>query len=92
MKRVSPNGDGSEFVIGDLDLFGVGVFIDLGLDSQARSCRSAADQIDDDLPAEQGTPAPVGCNMTKHAVLDLVPLAGFRWEMAHQYGQAQFVG
>src|SRR4029434_5900342 len=50
-----------------------------------------ADQIDDHLVASQRATPPVDRNMTEHSVLDPVPLAGSRREMADRQSQAQFV-
>ena len=65
-------------LVRDFDPLRVGVFINGSFDAQAVSRGGAANQIDDDLPADQGTAAPIGGDVAEHAVLDLVPLAGAR--------------
>src|SRR6516165_9663567 len=45
------------------------------LDTQALCRRGDAEETDDDLPALQGLPTPVGHAVAKHPGLDLVPLA-----------------
>ena len=49
----------------------------------------AGDQIDDDFVTHQGSPAPVLGDVAEHPVLDLVPLARSRREVAHMDGQSQ---
>jgi hypothetical protein len=92
MKRVAHNGKSGKFLVGDFDSLRVGVFIEASLDAQSLSGGGAADQVNDDLPADQRAPSPVGGNVAEHAVLDLVPLAGAGREMTDLDRQPQLVG
>ena len=92
MKLVPFDGERGEFLIGDLDSFGVNIFIERCLDLQSFSSPGIADQIDDNLTADEGTPSPVGGDVAEHAVFDFVPLAGSRREMTNLNRQIQFVG
>ena len=80
------NGQRGEFLVGNLDTGRVNVFIKLGLNLQACSRGRAADQIDHHLATDQGASPPVLGDVTEHAVLDLVPLAGAEWEVADLIG------
>src|SRR5262249_60143452 len=82
---------GSQFLVRDLDPGGVRVAVEFRLHPQARFRPGVRDQIDDDLVAGQRTATPVDGDLTEQAVLDLVPLARPRWEMADRNGQPQFV-
>ena len=46
-------------------------------------CRCVGNQIDDDVMTDQSPVAPVLSDVAEHAVLDLVPLAGAWWKVAH---------
>src|SRR5215471_4466389 len=51
-----------------------------------------ANQIDHHLAAHQGSAPPVLRNVAKHAVLDLVPLAGPRRKVTHRNPQPDIIG
>src|SRR4029453_9226365 len=55
---------------GDLDALGIAVRVDLAADGQARLGRRGADQLDDDLGADQRLAAPVLRDVGEEAVLD----------------------
>src|SRR5206468_3152849 len=50
-----------------------------------------ADQLDDDFQSFQGNSLPIAGDVAEQAVLDLVPFARARWEMAHFDDHARFV-
>src|SRR5438876_6394063 len=79
---------GREFGIGDLDAGGIGVGIDFGLNAQAGAGGRVADELDDDLKADEWSSAPILGDMAEHPVRDLVPFARPRWAMAHRDSQA----
>jgi hypothetical protein len=54
--------------------------------------RGIAAEVDNDFVARQWFAAPIHTDMTKHAVFDLVPLAGSRWEVTDRDQQAGFIG
>src|SRR6266542_3768802 len=70
---------------------GIDVLIQLGADSQSRRRLSAPDELDDDRVTRKRSAAPVPGDVAEHAMLDLVPLARTRWEMAHRQSQTQVV-
>src|SRR3954451_21518916 len=75
--------DGCEFLSCDLEPGLVGVGVKFGVDPQSRLGCGAPDQVHHYRSAYQRSPTPVLRDMTEHPVLDLVPLARARWEMAH---------
>src|SRR5689334_6634228 len=59
---------------------------------QAAAVRRVRDQVDDGLVGAQWTAAPVDGDEREQPVLDLVPLAGSRREVADADGDAELVG
>ena len=92
MKIVAFDGNGGEFLIRDLDSQGIGIFIQGGLDTQSGLSGRATNQVDHDLPADQGTTTPVGRDVTEQAMFDLVPLTGSRRAVTDLESQPQFIG
>jgi hypothetical protein len=78
VKRVTLDGERGHLGIGDLDALGIAVRIQLAAHRQASLRRRGADQLDNDLMADQRLAAPVLRDGGKQAVLDAVPLAGPR--------------
>src|SRR5215831_9158784 len=62
----------------DLNTGWIGILIQLGLDGEARIGRGMTNYIDDYLVINQRPPPPILGNMTKHPMLDLIPLTGPR--------------
>ena len=81
-----------ESVVADLHAFGVAPPIQLGFDGQAGPRGRVADEIHDDLVADQRTTAPILRDVAEHPVLDLVPLAGPGREVAHVDPQSGLAG
>ena len=81
-----------EFTVGDFDPSRVGSLIQLGLEFEAGLGGCVGDQVDYDLVAHQWSTAPVLSNVTEHAMLDLVPLAGARRKMTDMNRHAQIDG
>jgi hypothetical protein len=50
-----------------------------------------ADQVHHDLQAPQGHATPILRDMAEHPVLDLIPLARTRWEVADRNRQAKLI-
>src|SRR4029434_1643568 len=69
----------------------IAVGVEFRFNPQTLASGRTADQIDDHLVASQRATPAVDRNMTEHSVLDPVPLAGSRREMADRQSQAQFV-
>jgi hypothetical protein len=70
----------------------VGILVQLGTNVEPGFGGRAADQIDHDLAADQGTPAPVVGDVAEHAMFDLVPLAGSGWKVTDLDRDVDFVG
>ena len=81
--------DSAQFGIGDLEADRIDAAIQLGADFQSGWCGGVRNQIDDDVVTHQRSPPPILGDVAEHALLDLVPLAGPRWEVAHLDGHPQ---
>ena len=79
---VALNVDDIHLGIGDPDAGGIAVGVDLALHLEAGSGRGGGNQLDDGLVADERPAAPVLRDEREEAMLDLVPFAGARWEMA----------
>ncbi len=78
MEGIALDVEGGHFDIADLDALWVTVLVDVAGDGEAGVGRGGADQLDDDLVADQRFAAPVLRDVGKEAVLDAVPFAGSR--------------
>jgi len=76
VERVAFNVDGVHLGIGDLDALGIAVGVDVAGDGEAGVGRGGADQLDDDLMADERLAAPVLGDVGEQAMLDPVPFAG----------------
>ncbi|SFN15985.1 hypothetical protein SAMN05421863_11173 [Nitrosomonas communis] len=90
-KALSFNSQFGKLLVRHLDACLIGVFIKFSLNPQADRCGRVADQVHHDFPAKQWAPTPILGDVTKHAMLNLVPLAGSGREMAILNGHPQFV-
>jgi len=88
MKSRPANVQGLHFLVGDLDSERVRARVKSGPDGQSRSRLGCGNQVDHHLMAGQGASPPVLRDPGRHAVLDAVPLAGSRREMADRHFQA----
>jgi hypothetical protein len=86
------NVEGSHFGIGDLNSFGVEALVDVAGDGEAGIGGGGADQLDDDLVADQRFAAPVLGDVGKEAVLDTVPLARTGRQVCDGYDEAGLLG
>ena len=68
MKVVAPDVDGGHFVIADLNAFLVEVAIEVTRDREEVFGRGGADQLDDDLVADQRLAPPVLRDVGKETV------------------------
>ena len=82
MKRGLDQIDHFQLIVADTNAFWVEVRIQFGADGQAIFGGGAADEIDDNFMADQRLPPPVHADVAEHAVLDLVPFARTRREVA----------
>ncbi len=83
---------GSEFVVGDLDAGRVGRGIELATDLETGFCSCCADQLNDDLMADQRLSTPVAGDEGEEAMLDLVPFAGAWRQVTDGDRDIEFVG
>src|SRR5579872_2038134 len=81
-----------KLLIGDVEAQGVRVLIDVGLDLKTVIGACIADEVDNHRAAQQWAPAPVLRDVAEHAVLDFIPLAGTRGEVADRNLQSELVG
>ena len=91
MEVVANDVDGVERGVADHQSFGVGVRVDLRANGQASARGGVGDQLHDDLVADERTAAPVHRDEREQAMLDLVPFARARWEVAYPDGQPRFL-
>src|SRR5260370_1073921 len=70
-----------ELLIGDFPPLFIGGGIQLGIDLEPCFGRRGADQVDHHLIRLQRLPLPIPGHVAEQPMLDLVPLAGPRWEM-----------
>src|SRR5450432_4389602 len=82
MKLTASDVDGLELGVCDLDLVGVGVLVEPGVDLEPGAVRGAGDEVDDRLERDQRLAAPVHRDEREQAVLDFVPLRGAGREVA----------
>src|SRR5665811_1400869 len=85
---IAADGEVFHLSVADLDADWVAAFIEFGDHAQARCGGGGADEAQDRLVAGQGSALPVPGDLGEQAVLDLVPFAGARREMADADVQA----
>ncbi len=72
MKRVAGEIEGSELGIGELDAFGIFIFVKLGAYGKSGCGGRCGDQLNNSFETSQGLAAPVDGNEGKEAVFDLI--------------------
>src|SRR5262249_9714728 len=77
----------AEFSARDGDSRGIALLIETRADGQTGRRGGSTNQLDDHLMAHQRLTSPILGDVTEHAMLNLVPLAGAGREVAH--GDAQ---
>ena len=92
LEGMAVNVEGSHFGIGDLNSYRVEAVVDVAGDGEAGIGGSGADQLDNDLVADQWLATPVLGDVGKEAVLDAVPLAGTGRQVGDGYDEAGLVG
>lgn len=73
-----------ELLVRDTAALGIDTLIDSALDQETGFGSRGADQVHDDLMGEKRLAAPVERDEREQSMLDLVPLAGTRWKVAHR--------
>ena len=92
MESVRLEIERSQLCIGDFDAGRVRASVQFGANPQACSCRCVGDQtgwpraIDNHFVTHQRPTTPVLGDVTEHPMLDFVPFAGARREVAHMDG------
>ena len=81
--------ESGQFGVGNLEAGRIDASIEFGADFQPGLGCGVRDQIDDDLVTHQRSPPPILGDVAEHPMLDLVPFAGSRWEVAHMDGHPQ---
>ncbi len=92
MKLVSRDSHRCQLLVRHLDPGLVRMRIKLRLDLQACPGRRVPNQVDHHRSTHQGPTTPILGDMAKHPVLDLVPLARPRWEMADRDAEPDLIG
>ena len=77
--------------VGDLDPFGIFVFVQLCTHLESGVRRGRRDQLDDGAIAAQRFASPIDRDEREQTVLYLVPLAGARWQVTDCDGQLELV-
>ena len=92
MERIADQRDCVHLFLGHLDSRGILTGVEFGQDPEPGRRPGVPDAVDDSLICRQRGTAPVRRDVTEEPVLDLVPLAGAGWKMAHLDGQSGLVG
>src|SRR2546423_20740 len=92
LEGIALNVEGSHFGIGDFDTFWIEALVDVASDGEAGLGGSGADQLNDDVVADERLAAPVLGDVGKEAMLDAVPFAGAGRQMGNGYPETGFVG
>ena len=92
VKGIPLQVDGRHLLVSPFDASRVGLGVEDTLHRQACGRGGCRDQAENHGLAHQGLATPVLANEREQAMLDLVPLARARWEVAEADGQARLVG
>src|SRR6516165_7401123 len=92
MEGMAFDVDGSHLGISDDDAFGVLRRVQLASHSEASFGGGSRDQFDDHAIADEGLGTPVLADEGEETVLDFVPLAGARRQVADRDVDADFIG
>src|SRR5262245_50620883 len=92
VEPVLPDGEGLQLLGCYLSPGWVAILVQFRPDRQPVPRRRLTDEVAHDLSAHQRTAPPVLRDVAEHPVLDLVPLAGPRREVAHRDPQAGLIG
>src|SRR5216683_2861117 len=88
---ISADVDGGKFVVRNDAPGRILVGVQFAFDFEPRGGGRGSDQVHHHFVADQGLATPVLRDGRKQTVLDLVPLAGTRWEVAHRNFQSRFI-
>src|SRR5215217_7696823 len=88
---VPPKIDLLHLLLRDLDPRGIDTPVQFTGDLQTRLGRRCGDEVDDRLVTHQRLASPVLADEREEPMLDLVPLARPRWEVAHRDLQPRLI-
>ena len=92
VKRMTFHAWRGDLLVRHLEACCMDIFIKSGVDVSSLHCGGGANQIDHHFPAGQWSPAPLGCDVAKHAVFNFVPLTGAGREVAALDGELLLIG
>ena len=92
MEGVGTELDKRQLLVGDFLALGVLGDVDLCADFETFFRGCVADQADNDSQAFEWPASPVLGDMAEHAVLDFIPFAGARRQVAHLQREVGFIG
>src|SRR5665647_890246 len=81
--------ESGQFGVGDFEADWIDAAIKFSADFQSGLRCCVCNQINDHLVTDQGSSPPILGNVGEHAMLNFVPLAGARWEVANMNGHPQ---
>src|SRR5437763_9120116 len=76
LEGIALNVEGSHFGIGDFDTFWIEALVDVASDGEAGRGGSGADQLNDDVVADERLAAPVLGDVGREGMLGAVPFGG----------------
>ena len=92
MKVVRKYIDLGELRIGDFESLGIFLFVEFSTYGQTCLGRRSGNEFDDCSKTAQGFAAPVDADEREKPVLDFIPLAGPRRQVAHRDRELKFIG
>src|SRR5216684_9011777 len=92
MKVIGDAVDGGEVCVGDGDALGIVAVIEAATNGEAGIGSGGADQLENDLMADERGCPPVLGDEREEPMLDLVPFGGAGRQMADDQGEADLVG
>ena len=84
--------DGGELIVGNAQAFGISIFIKLRAHPQSCLGRRGGDELNDRAITAQRLAAPIDRDERKQPMLDFIPLAGARRQMADRDREFELVG
>ena len=92
VKLVPPQTHARKFVVFNLGSGWVGGGIKFGVNLQSLRSGGGGNEVDNHFEAQERLAAPILTDAAKQSVLDLVPLAGARRQVADSDPQSRFIG
>ena len=84
--------DCCQFIVRDFEASWIKTLVEFGLDLKTLLSRCRRNQVEDDVMTDQGSATPILGDVAKHAMLNLVPLAGAGWKVADLDRNTQPIG